>query len=289
MDPLNRRVSVRGRAATSHLQSAYGYGASRPASLVDPAGLAPKVYCGPEISCQLRRVLRGVARTFTAWPDAERIDACDYLVRLIAVEGIQGDTANNTWDVRELYEPPGNTPIAIVSTVQMSGCGRIPCFNTVSVDKACHNAWAVNYSLFGLMFRLCRNGYLLHHIVAHRIEYGDLGAPLGGPFWTDEQIRTHTFSEERAVWLATAWKIANARMNPGAGYKMEHAAMAEKWTRVGYNRWDEYEVPTPAGTHPGCPVCPNHQIKANFSAFWNFHEIQGDGGPTTGQGRGTRG
>lgn len=98
--------------------------------------------CGPDITNALEDALSNVRSAFSSWSNVQRYDAC---LGLVTLPG-----AAISWDIKELG-PGGRENLM----KQYPGCGT--CGNSVQIGNDCHYAGSVNYSVYGVMMRLCHD------------------------------------------------------------------------------------------------------------------------------------
>ena len=196
--------------------------------------IAVKRTCGPEVGSALRatlyRVLHdfrdGWSQTGTAAED-EKHAACEslynwnpvriaeqyYEEKLRSVTEREEYYAWVSWDIVDFFTP--NFVDGNLGATASKGCAApYPCNVTVRIYGKCHKAWAVNYVLFGWMWRIASNGDPLRFY--SRVG-GSGGRPprptLGYPNsvkHVQRVLREARFSEDAMVTRISLWQQANA-------------------------------------------------------------------------------
>jgi hypothetical protein len=97
---------------------------------------------------------------FGGWSHSQRVDGCDALISLAGLlrsktsGGSRSDfVAGCSWDIYDLHNNKwisDDFQPTCATTGAKPGCGE-----SVQIDDDCHHAGAVNYVIFGVMFRLC--------------------------------------------------------------------------------------------------------------------------------------
>jgi hypothetical protein len=155
--------------------------------------------------------LSRVRSTFGKWSSIERYTACTALVQTpIGAVG---------WEINQLG--PGNREEGAKNF--QPDCATCGGSLSVQVGNGCHAAGSVNYSVYGVMLRLCHDHY-------------------------DNSLKGEAkwFTEEQMAHYITVWKKLRRAPN---------LAPSLAWARAGYNGWpDRGSVPGPE--HPGCAKCP---------------------------------
>lgn len=197
---------------------AAGHSCGDPATT--PCGRAKT--CGPDITDQLGEALNRVRSTFGKWSSIERFAACTALVQTpIGAVG---------WEINQLG--PGNRDEGAKNL--QPDCATCGGSLSVQVGSGCHAAGSVNYSVYGVMLRLCHDHY-------------------------DNSLKGEAkwFTEEQMAHYITVWKKLRGAPN---------LAPSLAWAREGYNGWpDRGSVPGPE--HPGCAKCPK-QFPGRLTVRW---------------------
>jgi hypothetical protein len=176
-----------------------------------------KKVCGPNITTALEDVLSRTKAAFGAWSPLQRAVACTSLVQTpIGAVG---------WEINQLG--PGNRDEGAKNF--QPDCATCGGSLSVQVGSGCHYAGSVNYVIYGVMFRLCRD-----HL------------PFDKPF----------FSESAMTSNITLWKTLRKAPNLTASLD---------WAKAGFNGWPGGSTPRPE--LPNCEKCPK-PVTSRLTVRW---------------------
>ncbi|HYJ84866.1 MAG TPA: DUF4157 domain-containing protein, partial [Pyrinomonadaceae bacterium] len=204
----------------------------------------PKFVCGPNVTRQVAEAVRLAKSIFRGWNRSQKEDACDALV---SYEGASGKVTSRkatvvaecSWDIYELHR---NKWISdkFQPTCATTGRETKKCGESIQMDDDCHHAGAVNYVIFGTMFRLC----------------------------SDEDLDMFfDFTKSNMKTLIDMYK--GSRMS-GFGTPVENFEGSLAWAKVGYEGWPG--VSSPAGDWNACaPMCPKPYSDQPFDIHWHPH------------------
>jgi hypothetical protein len=177
----------------------------------------PKKVCGPDISTQLEDAVARTRSAFAGWSSAERATACVALAETpIGAVG---------WEINQLG-PGGREQAAKNFQPACATCGGSL---SVQVGSGCHYAGSVNYVIYGVMMRLCRD-----HMTFDR------------PFFTEQSMTEYI----------TLWKSLRSAPNLAASLD---------WAKAGYNGWPRGL--NPASELPDCDKCPK-RVTTRLTVRW---------------------
>jgi hypothetical protein len=215
----------------------------------------PKFVCGPDVTRQVAEAVTLARSTFNGWGHSQRVDGCDALISLQGLGrrkkggGGRGNfVAGCSWDIWELHNNDWINkrfqPIC-ATTGAKPGCGE-----SVQIDDDCHHAGAVNYVIFGTMFRLCSEN------VSH-------------DFYFD-------FSKSNMKALVD---IRKGSGGSGLATPVPNFKGSLAWAKAGYEGWPA--VSSPPGDLNHCvPMCPLPYVGASpgpdgwgdpFDIHWHPH------------------
>jgi hypothetical protein len=215
----------------------------------------PKFVCGPDVTRQVAEAVRFARSIFNGWSRSQRVDGCDALISLQGLlrskkgGGDRGDfVAGCSWDIWELHNNDWINkrfqPICATTGVK-PGCGE-----SVQIDDDCHHAGAVNYVIFGTMFRLCSDN-------------------VSDDFYFD-------FSKSNMKSLIDIRKGSGAS---GLATPVPNFKGSLTWAIAGYDGWPS--VSSPPGDWNHCaPMCPLPYVGASpgpdgygdpFAIHWHPH------------------
>jgi hypothetical protein len=206
----------------------------------------PKFVCGPDLTRQVADAVRFATTIFSGWTRSQKVDACD---ALISFEGLLrskkggGDrsefVAGCSWDIWELHNNDwiNKDFRPVCATVG----AKPPCGESIQIDDDCHHAGAVNYVIFGVMFRLCSDN-------------------VSDDFYFD-----FSKSNMRALVDIRKGSGVSGLKAPVANFKGSLA-----WAQAGYDGWPS--VSSPSGDWNHCaPMCPLPYSGAPFDIHWHPH------------------
>ena len=187
-----------------------------------------KKICGPDITNALEDALGRVKSEFAGWSSTKRNLACANLVTLPG--------AAISWDVKELG-PGGREQFAAQNRPACSTCGL-----TVQVGNDCHYAGSVNYVVYGVMMRLCRD-----YLSKESSSFSD---------W---------FSQEEMLELIYIHKNQT-------GTQAANFQASNEWALTGYSTGSVR--PTPPGDRKGCERCPQSYTGRGLTVRWFPYTIR---------------
>jgi hypothetical protein len=206
----------------------------------------PKFVCGPDVTRHVADAVAFAKTIFAGWTHSQKVDACE---ALISYQGFlrskQGGgqrtdiVAGCSWDIWDLHN---NDWINKDFQPTCASTGAKPhCGESVQVDDDCHHAGAVNYVIFGVMFRLCADN-------------------VAGDFYFD-------FSRSNMRALVD---IRKGSGKSGLATPAENFRGSLAWATAGYEGWPS--VASPAGDRNNCaPKCPLPCSRPPFDIHWHPH------------------
>ncbi len=180
-----------------------------------------KKTCGPDISAALDAALSRVKSEFAGWSAPKRATACANLVTLPG--------AAISWDISELG-PGGRERFANRHRPTCATCGF-----SVQVGRDCHYSGSVNYVVYGVMMRLCRDNY------------------------ADESASESWFSPEEMLELIYIHKNQS-------GTQAANFQASNEWALTGYHTGTVR--PTPPGDRKECDPCPDQHTGPGLTVRW---------------------
>lgn len=206
----------------------------------------PRFVCGPDVTQHVADAVRFARSIFFGWSHSQQVDACDALISFkgfLSSKQHGGDrtdiVAGCSWDIYELHN---NDWIHkdFRPTCATQGA-KPPCGESVQIDEDCHHAGAVNYVIFGTMFRLC-------------------SANVADDFYFE-----FSKSNMRSLIDIRKGSGASGLRTPVPNFK---GSMA--WAIAGYEGWPA--VSSPSGDWNHCaPMCPLPYQKEPFDIHWYPH------------------
>ncbi|HEY0172924.1 MAG TPA: DUF4157 domain-containing protein [Pyrinomonadaceae bacterium] len=204
----------------------------------------PKFVCGPDVTSPVADAIADTKSAFGGWSPSQKEDACDALDSL--------RTGGMAWDIVELhnqdwihqnYRPPCATKGATPA------CGA-----SVQVDEDCHYAGSVNYVIFGVMCKLCRDYYYSIMLINTGVARFTRSSML-------DLIRLY-----KGSWKSTGLG------SPSANYQA-----SRDWAEAGYDDWPSAASPT--GDRSNCrPICPTPYGGGSFLVNWHPNQYYTGGG-----------
>jgi hypothetical protein len=215
----------------------------------------PKFVCGPDVTRQVAEAVRFARSIFNGWSHDQKVDGCDALISLQGLLSSKNGggkrsefVAGCSWDIWELHNNDWinkRFQPTCATTGAKPGCGE-----SVQIDDDCHHAGAVNYVIFGTMFRLCSDN-------------------VSDDFYFD-------FSKSNMKALVDIRKGSgiSGLKTPVPNFKGSFA-----WAQAGYDGWPS--VSSPSGDWNHCvPMCPLPYVSASpgpdgygypFDIHWHPH------------------
>ncbi|HEX7957567.1 MAG TPA: hypothetical protein VF508_11525, partial [Pyrinomonadaceae bacterium] len=192
--------------------------------------------CGPNVTVPVAVAKHMVVNAFRGWGTFKRGVACESLLH--PVVGLVA------WDINELhdqdwigdYRPDCATRGATPS-----------CLSSVQIVKGCHYAGSVNYVIFGVMFRLCHDHFMV-----------------------TSDARFFLYSKEGMLKLIDLYKGGGSPLQsePSANFEASKA-----WAAAGFDGWPSGGS-TPKGDRPNCkPACEEPYSGPRFTVSWKPFEI----------------
>ena len=187
--PPNRRATISLPAAPAP---------APPTPVPVPPKPEPENKCGPDITSALAATLTNVGSYFDALSGWQKRRSCMALTGDAPLAGVNPIMA---WDVKELFLPntwwlDSHFRLGACGSPRDPGCETDPtrnlcetagtCGNTVLVGGKCMLAGTANYALYGKMYRLCADEFLLYFRFQMRnlirlyklVDWDDSGPPL---------------------------------------------------------------------------------------------------------------
>jgi len=243
--PLGRWLSVdpkwwgQGMSPLSGLPAGarYTYAGARPVTMVDPSG-EDEYMCGPEIGDQLRATLDYAEAAFWVWLGGGQAlgSVCPISPKVWAEAWASG---RSFWDI-DLQVETGLVHRFGRDIECPHSCPKTTCKFTVSVDGHCFSSYAVNYVLWGRMWRLCRSAWL----------YSGVGAPGYLLFYSYENM-------VKLMALHRLWvmgKVPTEGIDRAGEYWISRWAFL--WADAGYFGGPSFQTPPEQWDKQACSLCP---------------------------------
>jgi uncharacterized membrane protein YphA (DoxX/SURF4 family) len=205
-------------------------------------GCLPGPTCGPDVTNQVERAVAATKRAFAGWTASQRRQACHALVSFPS-----GLSAWDIWELgpggRKFIEDYARPPYRCATPGTSPSCKHSVLVRSVSSDPGslgCYFAGSVNYVIFGVMWRLCRDvpGFGLGH---------------------DDMIH----------WIALYKALTS-----GFAKVPKNTGPAAEWASAGFFGWPEVGlVSPPKPDRANCGYCGLPYSGPKFKVRWRPHGL----------------
>ncbi len=190
--------------------------------------------CGPDVEYEVIAAVHKTQRTFGGWLPPLKQWACEALIS--TKKTARGEImAGVAWDIFELHSREWLIPFR-------PECAAPPnCQNTVQVRGRCYYAGSVNYVIFGVMCKLCKD------------------------YW-GWNPRGLLYTESAMLALIAAYKGPI----PGKRKASGNYVPSKQWASAGYNGWPGKGGEPPADRPACAPKCSQKYEGERFRVNWHL-------------------
>ncbi|MEQ8467427.1 peptidoglycan-binding protein [Coleofasciculus sp. E1-EBD-02] len=206
--------------------------------------------CGPDVKQGVVKALNSMKEQFRAFNPALQARLCGYLTN--------PKYASNSWDIIELHEWSRQKELPAKERYSLEGapCATpsTECDNSVEVDGKCYHSGSVNYVVYGVMFRLCRDAWI-------NFRFGGITLPHS-PLVGAAGVWYHKGPYPRP--------LHNPRYLPGGNF-----LGSELWMLAGYLGWPQsFQPPSDKRRcRVGCGFYGEESFTVKWQAALNNQEL----------------
>jgi RHS repeat-associated protein len=261
----------------------YRYVGNNPGNRIDPTGLKVCAkttkyqhrMCGFEVGWFLNAALKRTTATFRSWTEDQRLNACAYVIDVTSAHG--------AWDIQQLNTSStggtASTSTLFQGLMGCYSCATRPCGQTVSIYNSCYHMWAVNYALFGTIFRLCGS---IPNKDSVRMKFALNLSPWPALVCGAPHAIKNYFSEDSAKCLVRDWNYIKSLLD--RHYQPEDVKEKLAWMEVGYSYGKDGNISAHAPQGKALAYCRNccnasYQTvlaalpKGKLEVQWGTHSI----------------